>query len=204
MAVDAVADSAARLAEAEARRSRPLEEGELLDPNRAPEEELDRLPGVGPATAAAVAAARDTLPFASAEDLLRVRGVGPSTLDRIRPHLNVRAGVGAGSVPGVQVASPSGRGRRRGVALRSRSRPRSGPRAASAAGATSEGPVALNLNRARAGELESLPGVGPVLAGRIVAWRSRHGPFATVDGLLEVRGVGPATLERLRPLVHVR
>lgn len=182
--VAAVADSAARLAEAEARRSRPLGDGERLDPNRAPEEELDRLPGVGPATAAAVRAARDTLAFASADDLLRVRGVGPATLERIRPHLEV------GPAPVVRTATSRRRGRRGGVASVS-----------SPASAQGE-PV--DLNRATAAELESLPGVGPVLAERILAWRDRNGPFPGVDALLEVSGVGPATLERLRSRIRVR
>ena len=56
----------------------------------------------------------------------------------------------------------------------------------------------LDLNRAGAGELDGLPGVGPVLAGRIVLQRRRYGPFRSVDELLAVRGVGPRLLERIR------
>jgi competence ComEA-like helix-hairpin-helix protein len=63
------------------------------------------------------------------------------------------------------------------------------------------GPV-LDLNRASARELESLPGVGPVLAGRIVAHRERHGPFSHPEELLAVRGIGPRLFERLRPRVR--
>lgn len=62
----------------------------------------------------------------------------------------------------------------------------------------------LDLNRATAAELEELPGIGPALAARIVAHRSRRGPFRSVEDLLEVRGVGPRTLEALRPYVTVR
>ncbi len=57
----------------------------------------------------------------------------------------------------------------------------------------------VDLNRATEAELEELPGVGPVLAGRIAAAR----PFASVDELDQVSGIGPATMTRLRDLVKV-
>jgi len=60
-------------------------------------------------------------------------------------------------------------------------------------------PVAVN--RAGPRELQALPGVGPVLAGRIVAARAADGPFAGPDDLDAVPGIGPRTLERLLPLV---
>ena len=61
----------------------------------------------------------------------------------------------------------------------------------------------LNLNRATATQLTGLPGVGPVLAARIVAYRTAHGPFAKVDDLLEVQGIGASKLADLRSLVAV-
>ena len=61
----------------------------------------------------------------------------------------------------------------------------------------------LDVNLASAAELERLPGVGPALAARIVEARTRDGPFGSVDDLLRVRGVGGATLERLRPRLAV-
>jgi competence protein ComEA len=61
----------------------------------------------------------------------------------------------------------------------------------------------LDVNLASAAELERLPGVGPALAARIVDVRAREGPFGSVDDLRRVRGVGGATLERLRPRLVV-
>ena len=61
----------------------------------------------------------------------------------------------------------------------------------------------IDLNRASAQELEALPGIGPVLAARIVSRRERHGPFRSGEELLAVRGIGPRLLERLRPHVRV-
>ncbi len=65
---------------------------------------------------------------------------------------------------------------------------------------TSDGGL-LSLNRATATELETLPGVGPVLANRIVAHRGSNGRFETVEELLEVPGIGEAKLASIRDLV---
>ena len=61
----------------------------------------------------------------------------------------------------------------------------------------------LDLNSADAAALDALPGIGPVLAARIVAWRTEHGRFSTVEELAEVSGIGPALLDGLRGLVRV-
>lgn len=82
------------------------------------------------------------------------------------------------------------------------------PRPAPGSGAIASDPRAgggptLDLNRAGAAELDALPGIGPVLARRIVEHRARHGPFRRVEELRAVRGVGPLLLERLRERVRV-
>ena len=61
------------------------------------------------------------------------------------------------------------------------------------------GPV--NLNTASLDQLDGLPGIGPVLAQRILDWRTAHGRFSSVDELSEVSGIGEATLADLRPVV---
>ena len=63
------------------------------------------------------------------------------------------------------------------------------------------GPLALN--RASANDLEGLPGVGPVLAERIVAYREQNGPFTEVEDLLQVGGIGEAKLASIRDLVSI-
>lgn len=62
----------------------------------------------------------------------------------------------------------------------------------------------INLNLATAAELESLPRIGPATAERILAYRQARGSFQAVEDLLNVKGIGPATLEQLRPFVTVR
>lgn len=155
----------------------PLAEGEKIDPNRAGEVELDRLPGVGPALARAIVESRRQAgPFRDLADLERVPGLGSRSVERLAPYL---------SLPDVSEIreTPGGSGR---------------DRAASAGR-----PDRLNLNEASVEELESLPGIGPARARAIVRWREEQGLFRELEELLKVPGIGPATLERLRPLAGV-
>ncbi|WP_421734225.1 ComEA family DNA-binding protein [Cellulomonas sp.] len=70
------------------------------------------------------------------------------------------------------------------------------------AGSAGSGDALLDLNGADEAALDALPGIGPVLAGRIVAHREDR-PFTSVDELADVAGIGPTLLERLRALVRV-
>lgn len=70
--------------------------------------------------------------------------------------------------------------------------------------AAQTGESRLDLNHAAARDLETLPGIGPVLARRIVAYRDRHGPFHRLEDLLQVEGIGPRLLERLRGGIVIR
>jgi competence protein ComEA len=102
----------------------------------------------------------------------------------------------------VGIAAPAGRPGLRGSSVRggspggdpAQSGPPAGP-------ATPAGPV--DLNSATVEQLDALPGVGPVTAAAIVAWRSANGRFSSVDQLGEIDGIGPARLEKLRPLVRI-
>lgn len=86
--------------------------------------------------------------------------------------------------------------------------PQAGPQGPAAEGSGTSvaqggaaGPV--DLNTATSEQLDALPGIGPVTAAKILAWRASHGRFTVVDELAEVPGIGPRTLEELRPLVRV-
>jgi competence ComEA-like helix-hairpin-helix protein len=166
-------------------RERPLAEGERLDPNRATAQQLDRLPGIGPSTADAIVRERqENGPFRGPEALTRVRGVGPATLRRVLPHLRVEP---HSALP-VTPADPH----TAGVVA---SRPGSG------SARVEKAPV--DVNRADETALQTLPGVGPALARRIVEARNEK-PFSSLEELARVRGIGPATVARLRGLATVR
>jgi len=61
----------------------------------------------------------------------------------------------------------------------------------------------ININQASESELDALPGVGPVMAGRIVAWRETNQRFHSVDELQEVSGIGPKVFANLKSLVRI-
>ena len=75
--------------------------------------------------------------------------------------------------------------------------------APSTAGKAPTPPGLVDLNAATAEELDTLPGIGPVTAAAIIAWRDANGRFTSVDQLGDVDGIGPARLEKLRDLVRV-
>lgn len=80
----------------------------------------------------------------------------------------------------------------------------SGQPAQAGPGTASPSPGGLvNLNTANAATLDTLPGIGPTLAGRIIEWRTKNGRFTAVDELAEISGIGEKVLSRLRPLVTV-
>ncbi len=162
-------------------RSQPLADGERIDVNRAPPEQLDRLPRVGPALAERIVADREAVgPFRSVEDLDRVSGIGPALLEAIRPHVDVRGAPGRVAVAGVG---------RAGVPVGS--------------GALGSAGERIDINRATAEELVGLPGVGPAIAGRIVAYREANGRFSTFEELEAVSGIGPRLRERIEAVARL-
>ncbi len=61
----------------------------------------------------------------------------------------------------------------------------------------------VNINRATKAEFDSLTGIGPVIAGRIISYRNQNGPFVTLEDLLKVSGIGEKTLSRIRSRLTV-
>ena len=80
--------------------------------------------------------------------------------------------------------------------------PTTAPGATTSSAPTAPPNTPVNLNTATLDQLDALPGVGPVLAQRILDYRTQNGPFTTIDQLQEVPGVGPKKFDSLKP--HVR
>jgi competence protein ComEA len=63
---------------------------------------------------------------------------------------------------------------------------------------------AVNINKANSAQLQTLNGIGPTKADEIVKYRKAHGGFKSVDELVNVKGIGPKTVQKLKPHVSVR
>jgi competence protein ComEA len=83
--------------------------------------------------------------------------------------------------------------------------PKAGPPGQVVPGSTVPGSTGglININTASATELETLSGIGEVLAATIIEYRTQNGPFASVEDLIDVSGIGPATLDEIRDHVTV-
>jgi competence protein ComEA len=142
-------------------------------------------------------------PGARIADALKAAGGTTDGADTI--GLNMARQVGDGEQIVVGIAPPKGQPTVLGSSVT--------PGSAGPAASGTPGPVSgtakpvpggvINLNTATVQQLDSLPGIGPVTAAAIVAWRDANGKFSSVDQLAEVDGIGPARLEKLRPLVRV-
>jgi competence protein ComEA len=159
-----------------------------VDLNQASHAELLLLPRVGENLAKRIEAYRKAKGgFRSVDELRQVEGIGPAMMARLRPWVCVGSD---DDEDGEEPADPGP-----GVGAKPAAKPLS-KREAALKG------VVIDVNRAPLMELQRLPRIGPKMSQRIVDERGKR-PFATVDELRRVRGIGPKTLARLRPYVTV-
>ncbi len=152
-----------------------------IDLNVADEGTLRQLPGVGPHLAARIVEHRaKNGPFLRVDDLKNVKGIGPATLERMRPAVFVNSN--GQPPPAIQPALSQP--------------PPTKPKDASA-------PL-IDLNEATKEQLMTLPGIGPVMAEKILEDRKMNGAFTTVNDLTRIKGIKAKTLEKLKPYVTMK
>jgi competence protein ComEA len=190
-----------------------------IDLNTADAATLQTLPGVGPATAAAIIQER---PFKSVDELERVRGIGPEKLRDLRPLVRVSAADAAPKksptresrdatttrdTPRETSATPPAR---RNVTTPSADRPvpatsgtnstrREQPRDERGRFISRDAQL-VNLNTATRAELEALPEIGPVKAQAIIDAR----PFSSIEDVMRVKGIKEGTFEQIKDRITVR
>jgi len=140
-------------------------------------------------------------PGARIADALQAAGGVVDGADTI--GLNMARPVGDGEQIVVGLAPISGHPTALGSSVAAGSAPMPGTQAPVSGSVKPKSGEVLDLNTATVEQLDTLPGVGPVTAAAIVAWRQAHGKFTSVDQLADVEGIGPARLEKLRALVRV-
>ncbi len=151
-----------------------------IDLNRASAADLQQLPGIGPKRADRIVAYREQHgPYQRLEDLEQVDGIGPKIVDRIRGRVEITR---LATAPVDHRESLLVKGATTSPGLPTRP---------------------LDLNRASAEELAQLPGIGPVLADRIVADRRERGQFQRVSDITRISRIKTKTLEKLLPYVYV-
>ncbi len=149
--------------------------GGLVNLNTAQLSALMSLPGIGEKRAEQIIAFREIKgEIVSADELLEIDGFGPATVDNIRPFVAQSTTKRPGKVTAGDDSSAS-------------------------AGAAFNEPVDLNTGSLSA--LMSLPGIGETRAAAIIRFRELNGPIESADDLLEIEGIGKATVDNIRPFV---
>ena len=172
-----------------------------------PEAQADALP-VEPVVAE-TAAAETAAPQPPAEIVVHVVGAvmtpGLYRLDegsRVADALSLAGGATPkASLAGVNLAAPLVDGTQVVVPRRGEAAPAGSGGASGSSGVPGSPGGPIHLNTATAEELETIPGVGPVTAQRIIDFREQNGPFRSVDELDAVSGIGPKRLAQMRELV---
>jgi len=170
-----------------------------IDLNRATAEDLEAIPGIGPALAKRIVDYRQAHgPFKQVEDLREVSGIGLPNLQKLKPYLGLGSPEAMPPPAGEAVITT-------GESLSGTYRESQEERLpGSKSGRKPKTPDrVIDPNLASRADLETLPGIGPVLAQRIIDYRRAHGPYKNIADLRKVSGIGRKKLEKMKPYLTI-
>ena len=157
--------------------SEPKAKSEKVNLNTADAAALEELPGIGPAHAKAIIAAR---PFKSVDELEKVRGVGKSRGDALKDLVTITEQAAA------KTATTKGTAAKSAATTKDMPKPKPGEK--------------ININTASKDELDVLPGIGPVRAQAIIDGR----PFKTIEDVMKVKGIKEGEFGKIKDMITVK
>ncbi|MDI6734693.1 MAG: helix-hairpin-helix domain-containing protein [bacterium] len=184
----------------------------IVNINTASLEELESLPNIGSVTANKIIEYRQTYgPFRAIKEITNVKGIGQKTFEKIKGRITVGTIVLSRTDMGKSISGKKTITISEGVTFSENTitpslKKTKGLSDVIGSLTIKEGNAfdkKVNLNTASLEEIESLPRIGPVGAKRIIEYRQIHGGFKSVEEIMEVKGIGEKTFEKIKELISV-
>ncbi len=163
-----------------------------VDVNSADAETLQGLPGVGPAIGQRII---DGRPYKNLEDLEKVKGLGKAKVDALKTDITFGPSKTAKSAAAASAEAK---------VIREKESPVTRLTPTGAASGKLRPGEKININKATAEDLDSLPGIGPVKSQAIVAYRNQNGEFKTIEDIQQVRGIKEGEFSKLKDLIKLK
>lgn len=166
----------------------------IVNINTATIEELQTLPGIGPAKARAIIEYRNKKLFSKPEELMNVSGIGQKTYDKLKDRITV----------GHSTDNTANTPTQENTAEKDNTITNTKSQQTTAISNNRNVNSKININIASIEELQKLPGIGPAKAQAIVDYRRSNGGFKTIEEIKNVKGIGEKTYEQLKELIDIK
>ncbi|MGQ9856376.1 MAG: ComEA family DNA-binding protein [Fervidobacterium sp.] len=163
----------------------------VMDINTASIEELQTIPGIGPSKARAIIEYREKQPFSKIEDIMNVPGIGEKTFEKLKDRIKV-------SIPDSQTPQKTNQ------TLVTNNVETQQTNTSPTPPSIDKTEQKININSAGIEELQKLPGIGPSKAQEIISYRTKNGPFRSINEIMNVKGIGEKTFEKMKDMITTK